>query len=57
MHAVYIVTTMCYFVNVCRLFLGTLIVVKFEHSILKDIRFILHLKIFAVALLIILARY
>jgi hypothetical protein len=57
MHTVCIVTTVLLFVNVCRQFLSTLILVKFEDPILTDISFILHFKILAVALLIILARY
>lgn len=56
MHAVCIVTIELLFVNVCRLFLSTLILVKFEDPILKDVSFILHNKILAVALLIILAQ-
>jgi uncharacterized membrane protein len=56
MHAVCILTTALLFVNVCRLFLSTLILVKFENPILKDISFILHFKILAVTLLVILAR-
>jgi hypothetical protein len=56
MYAVSIVTTVLLFVNVCRLFLSNLIIMKFEDPVLKDISFILYFKDLSVALLIILAR-
>jgi len=56
MHAVRIVATELLFVNVCYVFVSTLILVKLEEPILKDVSFILHIKILAVALLIILPQ-
>jgi len=57
MHAVCIVTTELLFVNVCCLFLSTLILMKFEEPMLKDVSFILRIKILAVALFMILAQH